>query len=62
MVNNLITLSLDPTDPALRALLLEAAGHEFEAQRLASHIMLTMGLFYGMFYLRNYELRINLSN
>ena len=49
MVNNLITLSLDPTDPALRTLLLEAAGQEFENHRLTSHIMLTMGLFYGLF-------------
>ena len=49
MVNNLITLSLDPADPALGVLLLETAGHEFETYRLTSHVMLTMGLFYGTY-------------
>ena len=49
IINNLISISMDPTDPALRALIIEIAGREFEAHRLSSHVMLMMGLFYGMF-------------
>ena len=52
IINNLIAVSMDPTAPALRALILELAGREFETHRLSSHVMLMMGLFYGItFYL-----------
>ena len=48
MVNNLISVSLDPSDPALRAFIIEAAGREFADHQISSHVMLLMGIFYGM--------------
>lgn len=47
IVNNLISLSIDPADPALQTLILEAASREFEAHRLTSHVMILMGIFHG---------------
>ena len=47
VVHNMISLSLDPADPALRALIIQAASHEFVTHRLTSHAMLLMGIFYG---------------
>ena len=43
----MLSLSLDPADPALRVLIIQAASHEFVTHRLTSHAMLLMGIFYG---------------
>lgn len=49
IVHNLISLSINPEDPALRALLLEVAGQEFAGHRLSSEVMLMTGIFYGRY-------------
>lgn len=49
VVHNMLSLSLDPADPVLQTLLVQAAAREFATHRLTSHVMLLMGIFYGMY-------------
>ena len=47
VIHNMVALAISPNDPTVSHLLVEAALLEFETHTISSHLLLTMGIFYG---------------